>query len=201
MEITLWWKWLIILNFNIIMKIHKINKSQMHPVMHVCPLLDIVSSKVFHDMLLFYCICCNQVCNWKTLAVRLHVHFTCCSTWCFACVWCSVSVETLYSLWCLLYWTRTYRHVTCPRPDTSAACSAGSGSGWCGQSGSSSDAGMSTQHCSADSSWRNPTGPRDGQREGWLTHAGLDSKNFFLLARLGHWLRFLPVPSQKNYTF
>lgn len=98
MEITLWWKWLIILNFNIIMKIHKINKSQMHPVMHVCPLLDIVSSKVFHDMLLFYCICCNQVCNWKTLAVRLHVHFTCCSTWCFACVWCSVSVETVLPL-------------------------------------------------------------------------------------------------------
>lgn len=155
----------------------------MHPVMHPAHV-------TFVDIVKTFSIICSSFTllvairfvfwnhNWKTLSVRLHVHFTRCSVWYFACIRCSVSVETVFSLWCLLSWTWTHRHVTCPRPDTSAACSAGSGSGWCGQSDSSSDAGMSTQHCSADSSWRNPTGPREGQREGWLTHAGLNGKDF-----------------------
>lgn len=50
----------------------------------------------------------------------------------------------------------TYHLVTYPPPGTSAAGSAGSGCGWCGRSGSSSDGGRSRLHCSADSFWRSP---------------------------------------------
>lgn len=92
------------------------------------------------------------------------------------------NISHAFDILCLLYWTCTHRHVTCPRPDTSAACSAGSGFGWSGQSGSSSDAGTSTPHCSVDSSWRNPRSPRDRERQweplGWavgvviFTHLG-----------------------------
>lgn len=54
----------------------------------------------------------------------------------------------------------THRRGTCPEPGISAGGSAGSGCGWCGRSGSSSDGSRSSWHCSAGSSERNPA--RDG---------------------------------------
>lgn len=69
----------------------------------------------------------------------------------------------------------TYHLVTCPLPGTSAAGSAGSGCGWYGRSGSSSDGGRSRLHCSADSSWRSPAqekGMETTQVTGWTTMGG-----------------------------
>lgn len=69
----------------------------------------------------------------------------------------------------------TYHLVTCPLPGTSAAGSAGSGCGWCGRSGSSSDGGRSRLHCSADSSWRSPAQERGMETPrvtGWTTAGG-----------------------------
>lgn len=69
--------------------------------------------------------------------------------------WCTLDQEQQH----------THRPVTCPRPDTSAACSAGNDFGWYGRSGSSFDVGMNMPHCSADSSWRNPAWMRHRQTE------------------------------------
>lgn len=49
-----------------------------------------------------------------------------------------------------------YHLGSCPKPDISVGGSAGSGYGWFGQSGSSSDGNKSTWHCSAGCDGRNP---------------------------------------------
>lgn len=68
----------------------------------------------------------------------------------------------------------TYHLVTCPLPGTSEAGSAGSGCGWYGRSGSSSDEGRSRLHCSADSSWRSPAQETYHRNTSsyWINHCG-----------------------------
>lgn len=74
----------------------------------------------------------------------------------------------------VLHPSSTYHLVTCPLPGTSAAGSAGSGCGWCGRSGSSSDGGRSRLHCSADSSWRSPAQEKGHGNTSryWMDHCG-----------------------------